>query len=163
MGSGKSVLGKLIAKKLNLIHMDSDKIIENNTKKTINEIFNSEGEQSFRETEENIILNLKNQNNFVLSLGGGSVLSLKVRKFLKDNFITVFLDVDIEELVQRLKNSSKRPLLIKNDIKKKITELDAIRRQYYLLADIILKNYKTSNETYLNFISEYEKLNEKNH
>ena len=60
MGSGKSVLGKLIAKKLNLIHMDSDKIIENNTKKTINEIFNSEGEQRFRETEENIILNLKN-------------------------------------------------------------------------------------------------------
>ena len=162
MGSGKSILGKLIAKKLKLIHIDSDKLIEDKTKKTINEIFNIEGEENFRIIEENIILNLKNKNNFVLSLGGGSILSLKVRKFLLKDFITVFLDVEINELVQRLKNSSKRPLLITNDIEKKIKELDIIRRQYYLLADIKLKNFKTLKDTFLSFIVEYKRLYEKN-
>ena len=69
MGSGKTLFGKLIAKKLNLIHLDSDLLIEKDTKKKINDIFDNEGEAAFRLIEENVILNLSNKKNLVLSLG----------------------------------------------------------------------------------------------
>ncbi|SVE56805.1 uncharacterized protein METZ01_LOCUS509659, partial [marine metagenome] len=71
MGSGKTSVGKLIAKKLKLKHFDSDQLIEKYTKKTINQIFDSEGESGFRIIEEKTILNFINKKNIVLSLGGG--------------------------------------------------------------------------------------------
>ena len=79
MGSGKSLIGKLIAKKLKFKHLDSDKLIEKKTSIKIKDIFNNQGESSFRNIEEKIILSLTNQNNLVLSLGGGSILSKKIR------------------------------------------------------------------------------------
>ena len=94
MGSGKSVLGKLIAKQLNFNHVDSDVLIEKKSNKTINEIFKTKGESYFRSIEESVILEIIYQKRLVLSLGGGSILSPKTRKALKDNFLTVFLDVD---------------------------------------------------------------------
>jgi len=162
MGSGKSLIGRLIAKKLKLEHLDSDRLIEKYTKKTINQIFEIEGETGFRKIEEKIILNLIKNNKFILSLGGGSILNHKIRKFLQNNFITLFLDIDINILTERLKKSSKRPLLLEVNIEKKIKELDIIRRKYYLLADIILKNNKNQTDMLSNFFIEYNKLNEKN-
>ena len=162
MGSGKSIVGKLIAKKLKLKHFDSDQLIEKNTKKTINQIFNTEGELVFRIIEEKTILNFSNKKNIVLSLGGGSILSQKIRKLLKKEYITLFLDVDIATLIKRLKKSSRRPLLLNVNIEKKIKELDSSRRQYYLLADITLKNYESPLETLSEFLKKYNKLNEKN-
>ena len=103
-----------------------------------------------------------NKKQFVLSLGGGSILSQKIRKFLQNNFITLFLDIDIHILIERLKNSSKRPLLLNVDIEKKIKELDILRRKYYSLADIILKDHKNPSDTLSNFFVKYNKLNEKN-
>ena len=162
MGSGKSLIGKLIAKELNIDYLDSDKIIEKATGKKINAIFNEDGENFFRLTEEKSILNLNLNKRTVLSLGGGSILSEKTRKMLKDKFITVFLDANIDILVERLKKSSKRPLLIGENIQKKIKELDFIRRKYYLLSDIIITNNKNTIETLSIFKSKYKKINEKN-
>ena len=162
MGSGKTSVGKLIAKKLKLKHFDSDQLIEKHTKKTINQIFDSEGELGFRIIEEKTILNFINEKNIVLSLGGGSILSQKIRELLKNEFITLFLDVDIDILINRLKRSSRRPLLLNVNIEKKIKELDDIRRQYYILADIKLKNYENPIETLSDFLIKYNKLNEKN-
>ena len=162
MGSGKSIVGKLIAKNLKLKHLDSDQLIEKNTKKTINQIFCNESELGFRKIEEKIILNFSNMKNIVLSLGGGSILSQKIRKFLKKEYITLFLDVDIATLTKRLKKSTRRPLLLNVNIEEKIKELDSLRRQYYLLADITLKNYETPLETLSEFLKKYNKLNEKN-
>ena len=162
MGSGKSTMGKLIAKKLKLKHFDSDQLIENNTRKTINQIFDTEGELGFRIIEEKIILKFRNKKNIVLTLGGGSILSTKIRDLLKNEYITLFLDVDISTLIKRLKKSSRRPLLLNVNIEKKIKELDAIRRQYYLLADITLKNCKNPIETLSDFLIKYNKLDEKN-
>ena len=161
MGSGKSLIGKLIAKKLRYKYLDSDELIEKKKKKTINQIFIEEGEIIFRKYEEKLIVNLKLQNNLVLSLGGGSILSKKVRNFLKNKFITVFLDTDLKILEKRLKNSVKRPLLHNVEILKKIKELDIIRRKYYLLANIILNNYETPANTVKKFLIKYNKFNEK--
>ena len=95
-------------------------------------------------------------------MGGGSILSPKVRKALKDNFLTVFLDVDFTILLKRLKKSKRRPLIHDTNVEEKIKELDAIRRKFYLLADITLNNYDNPIETVSDFLVKYNKLNEKN-
>ena len=162
MGSGKSIIGKLIAKELKIKHFDSDILIEKKTNKTIKEIFEKEGEPNFRKIEENIILNLKFDNKFVVSLGGGAIVSKKTRNFLKTHFITLFLDIDISVLVSRLRYSKKRPLLLNENVKDKLIELDKIRRQFYLQADIVIKNNDDKEGLLKKFFEEYKKLNEKN-
>ena len=162
MGSGKTLIGKLIAKELNYRFFDSDKIIEQNTQKTIRNIFNDKGEAEFRKIEEKTIINLQNETKIVLSLGGGSILSSETRKLLKSDFITVFLDTDFEILQQRLKKSYKRPLLINENILQKLKKLDNIRRKYYLLADIKINNYENPSNTVAIFLKEFNQLNEKN-
>ena len=162
MGSGKTLIGKLIAKELNYRFFDSDKIIEKNTQKSIKNIFLDEGEAQFRKIEEKTIINLKNERKIVMSLGGGSILSSATRKLLKSHFITVFLDTDFEILQQRLKKSYKRPLLINENILQKLKKLDNIRRKYYLLADIKINNCENPANTISIFLKEYNQLNEKN-
>jgi len=158
MGSGKSLLGKLIAKNSNLKHLDTDIIIEKKTKNKINQIFINHGEFFFRKIEEEIILNIPIEDKLILSLGGGSILSKKVRSFLKKNFITVFIDVKFSVLLERLENTKRRPLLKGVNIEKKLRELDINRRKFYLLADIILKDYDNLNKTLEAFSKMYTKL-----
>jgi len=162
MGSGKSVLGKIISKQLNFNHIDSDKLIETKTNKTIYEIFQTKGESYFRLIEENVILEIIYEKKLVLSLGGGSILSPKIRKALKNNFLTVFLDVDFTVLSQRLQKSKRRPLINDRNIENKIKELDAIRRKFYLLADITLKNHLTTIDVLAEFKKKYIEFYEKN-
>ena len=162
MGSGKTLIGKLIAEELNYRFIDSDKLIESNVKKSIKSIFLSEGEAEFRKIEEKTIINLQNERKIVLSLGGGAILSALTRKLLKNHFLTVFLDTDFKILQQRLKNSYKRPLLINENILEKLKELDNIRRKYYLLADIKINNYQNPANTVSIFLKEFNQLNEKN-
>ena len=153
MGSGKSVLGKFIAKKFKLKHIDSDKEIVKFTGLSINKIFEDRGEKYFRKIEKKILLKIIEKKNVVISLGGGSIKSNEIRKKLASNAITLFLDVNIIQLEKRLKKSINRPLLKNVDIKNKLNELDNKRRKYYLLSDInIENNNKTLNELYQNFI-----------
>ena len=159
MGSGKSLIGRLIAKELNFKHIDSDGLIEKSSSETINNIFKTKGEKYFRKIEEETIINLSFKKAIVLSLGGGSIISQKVRDFLmKNNFVSLFLDIDFKILKKRLSNSSKRPLLVNVDIEKKIKELDSKRRKYYLLADVILKNYDDPNKIVSVFLEKYKKI-----
>ena len=166
MGSGKTLIGKMIAKKFKIPHFDSDKLIANKTNKTINQIFENNGEIEFRKIEEKTILEINDDNNdtkFVLSLGGGSILGKRIRSLLKKNFITLFLDVNMSVLSQRLKKNKKRPLLAKVNIEDKIKELDIIRRKYYLLADIQIENCGDATNTFALFLEKYNELNEKNY
>jgi shikimate kinase len=160
MGSGKTAFGKLISKKLNLNFYDSDRLIEKQKMRKINELFHIYGEATFRTIEEETILSIPLAEKMVLSLGGGAILNKKVRNFLKKNFTTVFLDVNISLITERLKKSYKRPLLLNTNIEKKIKELDLSRRKYYLLADIKIKNSNDLDHTFLNFIFNYKKLND---
>tara|TARA_B100000686_G_C16588745_1_gene862157 strand:+ start:212 stop:775 length:564 start_codon:yes stop_codon:yes gene_type:complete len=164
MGSGKSIIGKIIAKKFGFKHFDSDIEISKYTKKTINQIFAENGEGHFRKIEKEIVLKLIEKKNIILSLGGGSILNRQVRDKLKNESITLFLDVNINELEKRLKDSNKRPLLQGINIRKKIKNLDIDRRKYYLLADIKINNthtspYKNSRTFIEKFINLYEKIN----
>ena len=162
MGSGKSILGQTIAKKLLIDHIDTDKEISKFENSTINDIFSSKGESYFRDVESQIVTELLEKNNIVLSLGGGSILNKQIRDKLKSNSITVFLDVNLTELNKRLAHSHKRPLIKNTNILSKLKELDTERRKYYLKADMRIHNVNSINESYLNLIEIFSKLNDKN-
>ena len=140
MGSGKSSIGILLAKELNLDFYDSDTEIEKLENKKIRYIFESKGEKYFRKIEEKIIKEIYNKDSFVISLGGGSILSNKTQEIIKKRSISIFLKVDINTLFRRLKNSQKRPLLLNTDIKEKINFLDKERSSIYNKADIVIEN-----------------------
>ena len=161
MGSGKSLIGKIIAKQLGFQHLDSDLEIIKLTNKSINQIFEEKGEQYFRSVETKTLLSLIGKKNVIISLGGGSILDKLIRDKLIKKSITVFLDTSLKVLEKRLKKSVKRPLLKNVDIKRKLKELDFNRRKYYLQADIIIQNIDNPLNTYKNFINEFFKLHEK--
>ena len=141
MGSGKSVIGKELSKFLDFKFYDIDKEIELKTKKSINEIFKENGELYFRNLEEKICVKLLNQNNCVISLGGGSVTNKKIRKLIKKNSYSIYLQVKLNNLVNRLISSKKRPLLNKDESKLKILKnLYEDRQKFYERADFIVNN-----------------------
>jgi len=143
MGSGKSVIGKELSKYLNLKFYDIDREIELKTKKSINEIFSEYGELYFRNLEEKICTKLLDQNNCVISLGGGSITNKEVRKSIKQNSFSIYLQVKLTNLVKRLKSSKKRPLLNKNENKIEVLKnIFEDRQKFYEKADFIVNNDK---------------------
>ena len=143
MGSGKSIIGKDLSKYLNLKFYDTDKEIELKTKKSINSIFEDDGESYFRDVEERMCLKLLTYNNCVISLGGGSIINKKIRKAIKKNSYSIYLQVNLNNLVNRLETSKKRPLLNNNNNKDKIEILKNLydnRRRFYEQADFIINN-----------------------
>ena len=110
MGSGKSSIGYLISKKLNLKFFDIDILIEEYAGMKILEIFKEKGEDYFRSLEEKITLKvLKNIGN-VVSLGGGSFINNKIRKVILTNHFSFWLNWDESILMNRIKDSKKRPI-----------------------------------------------------
>ena len=147
MGSGKSTIGKILAKKLNWRFYDSDREIEKKQKKSIEDIFKEKGETYFRKLEKIYISKLVKRKKSVIAIGGGSVKVQKIRKILKKETISIFLKVDIETLLKRLKNKKNRPLLFNTNVEKKIKFLDSERLQIYNEANIIIENSKNIQET----------------
>ena len=141
MGSGKSIIGKDLSKNLNLKFYDTDKEIELRTNKKISEIFKEEGESYFRDIEEKVCIEILTNDNCVISLGGGSIISKKIRKIIKKNSYSIYLQVTLNNLLKRLKFSRKRPLLNNNSNKSEIMrKLLKDRQKYYEKADLIIKN-----------------------
>ena len=141
MGSGKSLIGKDLSQYLNLKFYDTDREIELKTKKSISLIFEEEGESYFRDTEEKICVELLNQHNCVISLGGGSIINKKIRKKIRINSYSIYLKVRIENLINRIKYSKKRPLLNGNQNKKDILDkLYNERKKFYEQANLVVNN-----------------------
>ena len=110
MGSGKSSIGSLVSKKLSIDFIDVDEQIEKKIGLKISKIFENKGEKYFREIEEIITLKSLKNKKTVISLGGGAFLNTKVRKEVLDNHISFWLEWDIKTLVNRIKDSKKRPI-----------------------------------------------------
>ena len=141
MGSGKSIIGKDLSRYLNLKFYDTDKEIEQKTKKKITTIFEEEGESYFRDIEEKVCIEILTNDNCVISLGGGSIINEKIRKIIKKNSYSIYLQVKLNNLENRLKFSRKRPLLNNNLNKRKILQnLFKDRQKYYEKADLIINN-----------------------
>ena len=112
MGSGKSSIGSLVAKKLNLNFVDIDKEIEKNLNITIKKIFEVKGEDYFRKIEEQTTLRKLKLSSSVISLGGGAFINNNIRKEIIKNHLSFWLNWKDEILLSRIKNSKKRPLAI---------------------------------------------------
>ena len=110
MGSGKSSIGLLIAKKLKLDFIDIDKEIEKELGVSIKKIFDTKGEDYFRRLEEKISLKKLKLNSTVISLGGGAFANRNIRKEVLKNHLSFWLNWKNEILLNRIKNSIKRPL-----------------------------------------------------
>ena len=110
MASGKSSIGKILSKKLDFDFIDIDKKIEENEKMTISEIFKTNGEEYFRKVEENITLKVLDLQNKVIALGGGGYINTKIRNKVLKYSLSIWLNWKDETLINRIKNSKKRPL-----------------------------------------------------
>ena len=114
MGSGKSSIGDLVSKKLDLPFVDIDNLIEENTGMSISAIFKNKGENYFRYVEEKITLKCLKKIRNVVSLGGGGFINDKIRNEIIINHLSFWLDWDESTLITRIKNSKKRPIAFKS-------------------------------------------------
>ena len=133
-GAGKTSVGKALAKKLSLNFLDSDKVVEEKSGKSISEIFITDGEPAFREMERAAVIDLIENQDGVIALGGGSVMDLEVSKRLLPMANVVFLDVSISNAAPRVGFNRDRPLLLGNPRQQWIALMEKRRATYEALA-----------------------------
>ena len=131
MGSGKTTVGRALARKLNKRFIDSDHEIEARTGVSIPVIFEIEGEVSFRQREADVIRDLTAQNDIVLATGGGAILNPDSLRYLHERGTVIYLRAGISSILQRTKNDKNRPLLRTADPRKKLEELEAQHHPLY--------------------------------
>lgn len=129
-GSGKSTIGRRLAKALGLTLLDTDAVIEERTGRTIADIFATDGEAAFREIEEQVIREAVHNHDGVLSLGGGAVTTAGVREALAGQNV-VYLEISAAEGVRRTGGSNVRPLLAGPDRAEKYAALMSERIPLY--------------------------------
>ena len=134
MGVGKTGIGKYVARRLKINFFDIDKLIEKKNEMKITEIFKTKGEIYFRKEEEFVTIKYLNKERSIISLGGGGFINDKIRKKVLSECISVWLNVDLETIYARLKNSKKRPLIYKNN-PNNIDKIFMERKKIYSLAD----------------------------
>jgi len=135
MGVGKSTIGKNLAKKLKYNFIDIDQLIEAKEGASINLIFKNKTESYFRKIENEITLQELKKDNSVISLGGGAFLNKSIRALSKKTAMSFWLDININELIKRLKKTKKRPLLYNKNINNAVKELYLERKKIYNEAD----------------------------
>ena len=134
MGVGKSTLGKIVAKKLNLKFIDTDLNIEKKWSMKIWEIFEIKGEDFFRIEEEKEVLECLKKNKTVLALGGGAFLNKNIRNYILKNSLSFWLDLNLKTITKRIKWNKKRPLLNQQNVEEIIKKLYLKRKNIYKLA-----------------------------
>lgn len=132
MGSGKTSVGKRLAKKLSCSFQDTDQLIEEKSGITIKHMFETKGEEYFREYETNLLRELKaNLKNTVLSTGGGMPLREQNAELLKQLGHVIYLKVQADTVLKRLEDDLSRPLLQQGDRRMRIEQLLTERAPRY--------------------------------
>lgn len=140
--SGKSTLGRMLAKRIDYQFVDMDDLIEQHESLTVFEIFQLKGEDHFRTIESKILKEFKPNNHLVIATGGGAPCFFNNIEFIKNNGISVFLNVPPKELYKRILKSeaNNRPLINKNNseeaILNNLTQRYENRLQFYQQANI---------------------------
>ena len=152
-GSGKSTIGRQLARRLGLTALDTDHVIEQRLGCSIREYFEREGEASFRDVEQAVIDDVTQSHNGILSTGGGSVLRLANREHLHSRCQVVYLRSSPEEIFRRLRHDMQRPLLQVDDPLTRLRDLYAIRDPLYReTAHFIVETGRPSVANLLNMV-----------
>ena len=138
MGAGKTTVGKKLAKRLGYFFIDTDREIEKEQGCSITEIFKYGGEECFRDLETDILQKLQTMQNLVIATGGGMVLRNENRSLMQSLGTRVYLKVELQELMRRLKKDKKRPLLQKSKPEEHILEMLQQRKSIYEEAECII-------------------------
>lgn len=132
MGSGKTTVGRALARRLKLEFFDSDHVIEEALGYSLRTFFEQQGEASFRDKEQATIESLSLKNNAILSTGGGACIRVANREHLNTRSHVIYLKASPEELYRRIRSDGNRPLLQVADPLAKLRELYAVRHPLYL-------------------------------
>ena len=145
MGSGKSTVGKKLAKKMNYSFVDLDYYIEKKHSKNISDIFSDRGEEVFRKLERDSLVEVIKMDNVVISLGGGTPCFFDNLQRIQENGISIYLKMPAQALLNRLNNAKiERPLLKgmgDNEKMEFIQQQLGERERYYLRAHLIFNAF----------------------
>jgi shikimate kinase len=137
MGAGKTTIGRRVAELLGMPFFDLDHEIEEHTGATIPLIFDVEGENGFRQREQDVLAEFAARSGIVLATGGGAVLAEGNRHLLRQRGFVVYLETSIEDQIARLARDRKRPLLAAPDRRERLHTLAAVRNPlYHEIADL---------------------------
>jgi len=160
MGTGKSAVGKMLARKLNRPFVDLDRQIEKETGRTVQQIFERDGEPAFRRLEAKGVREAAARKGHVIATGGGVMCGEENVQALKSSGVLVCLTASADTILERTSASLvSRPLLAGGDPKERITELLALRTPYYARADITIDTTgRTLQEVSEEILCKIEKL-----
>lgn len=136
MGSGKTAIGKRMAKRLEKDFLNLDAIIEEKEKIKIPIIFERHGEDYFRTIEQNCLFEALNQKNAIIATGGGAILKEKSREAIKEKSYSIWLNVSLDVLIERVSRNENRPLLKNKTISSEMEIILKDRISYYQQSDI---------------------------
>jgi shikimate kinase len=136
MGVGKSTIGRRLATRLHLDFVDADEAIEAAAGMTIQEIFDRYGEAHFRDGEKRVIARLIDGKRKVIATGGGAFIHPETRQLILDKALAIWLDADIDVLVDRVSRREGRPLLKDRDPRDVLVALAQERSPYYAMAPV---------------------------
>lgn len=154
MGVGKSTVGRRLAVRLGVNFVDADEEIEKAAGMTITEMFERYGEAYFRDGERRVIARLMDGEPKVIATGGGAFMQDETRALILSHATAIWLDADIDILVDRVSRREGRPLLKGKDPRTVLTELAAIRNPVYALAPIHVKSAAAPHELAVDNIME---------
>lgn len=152
-GSGKTTVGKQLARRLKLPFVDSDHVIEERLGCSIREFFEREGEDRFRDVEQEVIDELSRGQACVLSTGGGAVLRPANRQYLHERGRVVYLRSTPEDVYRRVRHDRNRPLLLVADPLQRLRDLYDVRDPLYReAAHYVIDTGRPSVATLVNMI-----------
>jgi len=139
MGSGKTAIGRALAQRLDVPFLDSDAAIEEAAKASIAEIFARDGESFFRDREAEVIARLLSGPPAILSTGGGAFMAERNRRVISVQAVSLWLDVDLDTLWDRVRHKDSRPLLRTANPRQTLAGIFATRVPVYRLADLSVR------------------------
>lgn len=138
MGSGKSHVGSILARLLEVEHQDSDGLLEKQEGRKVSDIFAQDGEAAFRTLERGVIEKLIRGGVSVISTGGGCLTVSEVARLIREEGVSVWLKAPVEVLYERVRHTKYRPLINCDDPKGRLAALLAEREPLYSQADVII-------------------------
>jgi len=146
MGAGKTSIGRRLAATLDVPFSDADQEIEKAAGKSINEIFQEDGEAFFRDGERRVITRLLDEGTKVLATGGGAFMNDETRKQIAEHGISIWLKADLDLLMNRVMRRDTRPLLRTENPRAVMAKLISDRYPVYAEADITVHSREVPHE-----------------